>query len=90
MQEYHPDDDPKNVVNTIVAVSLSNCAIWLTSRRPDTLELVAGADFYSAPQLSPDGNSLACVHPTARTARGGGARGSHCACNAAHRSHTVC
>lgn len=66
VQEYHPSEKPSEVVNTIVAIPLGGSKLGDDGLIAGHTVIASGADFYSCPQLSPDGSKLAYVswnHP---------------------------
>ncbi|KAI9009979.1 Alpha/Beta hydrolase protein [Phycomyces nitens] len=60
-EEHFENEQPKDVVNTLVAISLEEKDLSKAVK-----VIVEGADFYSTPRISPDGKTLAYVdwvHP---------------------------
>ena len=61
VQEYHPNNSPSDVVNTLVAIPLTGTPALGNDGLVTHTTLASGCDFYSNPRVSPDGSRLACV-----------------------------
>ena len=61
VQEYHPNNSPSDVVNTLVAIPLTGTPALGDDGLVTHTTLASGCDFYSNPRVSPDGTRLACV-----------------------------